>query len=115
MCVVGHGCGGLDGGRDGDGGWYAFGTMPGVGSMSEDARAFPECAVNTLITPDRTTIQVRSSGLGQSQMCRSSWNSLDHGCTPWCSTDAYLLCFALLHSCICCYLFRISLDEGKKE
>ena len=33
-----------------------------VGHMSGDAGAFPECAGNTLITPDRTTIQVRSSG-----------------------------------------------------
>ena len=33
-----------------------------VGRMSGDAGAFPECVGNTLITPDRTTIQVRSSG-----------------------------------------------------
>ena len=33
-----------------------------VGRMSEDAGALPECVWNTLITPDRTTIQVRSSG-----------------------------------------------------
>ena len=33
-----------------------------VGSMSVDAGAFPECVENTLIIPDRTTIQVRSSG-----------------------------------------------------
>ena len=33
-----------------------------VGHMSGDAGAFPECVGNTLITPDRTTIQVRSSG-----------------------------------------------------
>ena len=33
-----------------------------VGRMSEDAGAFPECVGNTPITPDRTTIQVRSSG-----------------------------------------------------
>ena len=33
-----------------------------VGRMSGDAGAFPECVENTLITPDRTTIQVRSSG-----------------------------------------------------
>ena len=30
--------------------------------MSGDAGAFAECVGNTLITPDRTTIQVRSSG-----------------------------------------------------
>ena len=33
-----------------------------VGRMSGDAGAFPECVGNTLITPDHTTIQVRSSG-----------------------------------------------------
>ena len=33
-----------------------------VDRMSGDAGAFPECVGNTLITPDRTTIQVRSSG-----------------------------------------------------
>ena len=33
-----------------------------VGRMSGDAGAFLECVGNTLITPDRTTIQVRSSG-----------------------------------------------------
>ena len=33
-----------------------------VSRMSGDAVAFPECVGNTLITPDRTTIQVRSSG-----------------------------------------------------
>ena len=33
-----------------------------VGRMSGDAGAFPEYVGNTLITPDRTTIQVRSSG-----------------------------------------------------
>ena len=33
-----------------------------VGRMSGDAGAFPECVGNTLITPHRTTIQVRSSG-----------------------------------------------------
>ena len=33
-----------------------------VGRMSGDAREFPECVGNTLITLDCTTIQVRSSG-----------------------------------------------------
>ena len=32
------------------------------GRMSEDAGAFPEFVGNTLMTPDHTTIQVRSSG-----------------------------------------------------
>ena len=33
-----------------------------VGRILGDARAFPECVGNTLITPDHTTIQVHSSG-----------------------------------------------------
>ena len=33
-----------------------------VGRMSRDAGASSECVGNTLITPDRTTIHVRSSG-----------------------------------------------------
>ena len=33
-----------------------------VGRMTADAGAFPECVGNTLITPDHTTNQVRSSG-----------------------------------------------------
>ena len=33
-----------------------------VGCMSGDTGAFSECVGNTLITSDRTTIQVRSSG-----------------------------------------------------
>ena len=33
-----------------------------VGRMSGDAGAFPDCVRNTLITPDRITFQVRSSG-----------------------------------------------------
>ena len=47
-----------------------------VGRMSGDAGAFPECVGNTLITPDRTTIQVRSSGYGRAGNGRSSWKGL---------------------------------------
>ena len=51
--------------------------------------------VNTLTTPDRITIQVRSCGLGRAGIDRSSWIDLNTGrhkkapvcCTPWCSTD----------------------------
>ena len=61
MYVCGsHGYGGLDGGRDGVG--KHAGQSQVVGRMSGDTGAFPECVGNTLITPDRTTIQVRSSG-----------------------------------------------------
>ena len=46
MCVVIHGYGGLGGCTVGGGGWYACMTMPrGVGRMSGDAGAFPECKV----------------------------------------------------------------------
>ena len=38
------------------------GQSQGGWSQSGDTGAFPECVGNTLITPDRTTIQVRSSG-----------------------------------------------------
>ena len=34
----------------------------GVGRISGDAVELPECDVKTLITPDHTTFQVRSSG-----------------------------------------------------
>ena len=39
MCVVSHGPGGLDGGWEGGGGWYACGLMLG------DSGAIPECEV----------------------------------------------------------------------
>ena len=45
MCVVGHGYGGLVGCRDGGGGLYECKTKPGVGRMSGDAGALPECEV----------------------------------------------------------------------
>ena len=43
-----------------------------VGRMSGVAEAYPECEVNTLITPDRTTIQVLISGYGRLGIGRSS-------------------------------------------
>ena len=93
-----HGYGGLDGGRDDK----HAGQSQVVGRMSGDAAAFTECVWNTLITPDRTTIQVRSSGYGRAGIGRSSWKGLTWdatrrfrfvvnaavGCTPWCSTDS---------------------------
>ena len=48
------------------------GKKHGVGRMSGDAGAFPECVVNTLIMPDRTTIQMRSSGKDRVGIGRSS-------------------------------------------
>ena len=38
------------------------GQSQGVGRMSGDAGALPECVVRALMTPDHTTFQVRSSG-----------------------------------------------------
>ena len=43
MCVVCRGCGGLAGGRDDCGGWYARRTNPGGWSHVGDAGALPEC------------------------------------------------------------------------
>ena len=51
----------------------------GIGRMFGDAGAFPECEVNTMITPDRTTIQVQRSGYGRAGICRSSWKGLNTG------------------------------------
>ena len=52
MVAISHSYGWLGGGRDGGGGWYVCRTKPGgIGRMSGDARALPECKVKTLITP----------------------------------------------------------------
>ena len=57
-----HGYGRLDGGRDGGGGRYAGGIKPGgVGRISGDG-SLPLCMVKTLMTPNHTAFQVRSSG-----------------------------------------------------
>ena len=55
------------------------GYSQGIGRMSVNVGAFHEWEVNTLITPDRTTIQVRSSGLGRAGIGRSSWKDLNTG------------------------------------
>ena len=52
-----------------------------VGRMSGDAGAFPECVVNTLITPARTTIQVRCSGYGRAGIGRFFWKGLARDAT----------------------------------
>ena len=63
MAVVSHSYGGLCAGMDGDGGYQAYGTKPGgVGRMSGDTGAHPECEVKTLMIIDHTAFQVRSSG-----------------------------------------------------
>ena len=38
------------------------GQSQGAGNMSRDAGALSECVMNTLMTPDRTAIQVPSFG-----------------------------------------------------
>ena len=78
-CVVSHDYGGLGGGRmEKVVGRYA-GQFQGVGRMSGDVGAFSESEVNTLITPDRTTIQVLSSGYGRVRIGRSSWKGFNTG------------------------------------
>ena len=39
MCVYGNWYGGLVGGRDGGGGWYVCGQIPGIGRMTGNAGA----------------------------------------------------------------------------
>ena len=62
MRVVRHVYGGLCGGQ---GWWWWTLSMQGkanwVGRMSGDAGAFPDCDVNTLITPDHIAVQMCSS------------------------------------------------------
>ena len=41
-------------------------------SMSGDTGAHPEYKVKTLMTPDLTALQERSSGYGRTGICRSS-------------------------------------------
>ena len=55
------------------------GQSQGVGRMSGDAGAFPECEVNTLITPDRNTIQVRNPGYGRAGIGRSTRKGFNTG------------------------------------
>ena len=57
-----HGYGGLDGGRDGAGVWYACGTKPGGYSHVERCHSTFRVRGDKLMIPDHTTIQVRSSG-----------------------------------------------------
>ena len=76
-----HGYGGLDGaGMELVLGRHA-GQSQVVGRMSGYAGAFSECVGNTLTTPDRTSIQVRSSRYGRAGIGRSSWNGLTRNAT----------------------------------
>ena len=69
-----------------------------VGRMSGDAGAFSECVGNTLITPDRNTIQVRSSGLGRAGIGRSSWKGLTRDATRRLRFVVHTICW--LHSMV---------------
>ena len=55
------------------------GQSQGVDLMSGDAGALPVCEVNTLIIPDLTTIQVRSSGCDRVGIGWLSWKGLSTG------------------------------------
>ena len=69
-----------------------------VGRMSGDAGAFPECVGNTLITPDRTTNQVRSSGKARAGICRSSCKGLTRDATRRLRFVVHAVCW--LHSMV---------------
>ena len=71
LCVISYGYGGFGGGRDGGGGWLHAGQSQGVGCMSGDAGAFPECDVKPLMTLDHTAVLIGSSGYGRAGICRS--------------------------------------------
>ena len=62
LCVVGHGYGGLDGGRDGGGGWYVCGTKSGSWSHVGRSRSTSRVRGDALMSPDHIAVQVRSSG-----------------------------------------------------
>ena len=63
LITIGHSYGGLGGGRDESACWQTCGTKPGgIGRMEGDAKALPECDVETLMIPDHTAFQVHSFG-----------------------------------------------------
>ena len=63
-----------------EGCWQACKTKPGgVDRMSGDAGAFPMCVEGTQMTPDNTTLQVRSSGYGRAVIGRSSREDINTG------------------------------------
>ena len=62
MCVVSRGYGGLGGGRDGGGGWYACGTTSGGWSYVGKCLSTSRVRSDTLMILDHATVQVRSSG-----------------------------------------------------
>ena len=62
MCVVSDGYGRLGGGCDGGGGWFACRTKTkGLLECRQMIPRFPTCEVKTLMTPDHTAVQIRSS------------------------------------------------------
>ena len=79
MGVDGDGCGELGGGMDGDGGWYACGRIPGGWSHVGRSRSTSRVSCDTLMTPDHTAFQVRSSGYGRAGVGPSSWEGLNTG------------------------------------
>ena len=61
MCVVSHDYSGFGGGRDGGGGLYACGTKPTDCPNVGRCQSTSQVRSDTLMTPDHTALQVRSS------------------------------------------------------
>ena len=74
MFVVSRGYGGLGGGRDVGGLWYAFGTKPGGWSYVGRCWSTSLGRGDTPMTPNHVAIHVCSSGYG--------WNCLDYLMRP---------------------------------
>ena len=106
MCVVSHGYGGLGGVRDEGGEWYACRTKPsGLVAYLEFAGVLPECQAKTLMTPDHTVVQVRSSGRGLAGIGLSSLNGFSRDATRWLRFVVHAAGWRhsmVLHGCSCC-------------
>ena len=72
MCIVSHGYGGLGGGKDEGGGWYACGIKPWGWTNVGRCRSISRVRGDKLMKTDHTAVQVRSSGLIRAGLGRSS-------------------------------------------
>ena len=64
---------------DRDGEWYAYRVKPGGWSLVGRCWSTSRVRCDTLMTPDRIAIQVRSSGYGQAAISSSSGEGLNTG------------------------------------